>query len=97
MNDGKEQEIQDKEADKLQLEKTKINFKNGITVYEGKMAVLIFGAMLTLLFTLTMYYLRLDISNNLTSLAETFILCIAGITTAETAVTMLKDRGIFKK
>ena len=88
----KKQKPDEKEPENI--ENTKINFKNGITVYEGKMTFLIAGAILTLLFALSMYFFRLDISANLTTVVTTFILAIAGITTAEQAINMVKGNGI---
>ena len=77
------------------IENTKLNFKNGVTVYEGKMAFLIAGAVVTLLFALTMYYLREDISINLTELTEALVFCIAEVTSVEQAVGMIKNLSLF--
>lgn len=77
------------------IENTKINFKNGVTVYEGKMAFLIGGAVITLFFALTMYYIREDISSNLTELTEAIIFCIAGVTSVEQAAGMIKSLNLF--
>jgi len=82
-------------SEKYRLETSKLNWKDGLSVYEGKMSVLIFGSLITLVFALVMYYLRKDISNNLTEIVEVFIFSIAGITSLETAVAALKDKGIF--
>ena len=52
---------------------------------------MIVGAIVTLILCLAMYYFREDISANLTTLATTFILCIAGVSTAEQAIDMFKN------
>lgn len=76
------------------LELTKLNWKNGLTVFEAKMSFLIIGAVITLLFALIMYYFREDISANLTTIVTTFILVIAGVTTAEQALGFFKNIDI---
>ena len=43
-----------------------IDLHDSITAYEGKMLTVIIGAIVTLIFTLIMYYFREDISDNLT-------------------------------
>lgn len=79
------------------IENTKINFKNGLTVYEGKAVFLLTGSFVSLIFALVMYYLREDISVNLTTIVTTFILCIAGVTTAEHAINFFKTGDLFGK
>lgn len=77
------------------IENTKINLKNGLTVYEGKAVFLLSGAFISLIFALVMYYMREDISMNLTTIVTTFILCIAGVTTAEHAINFFKTGDLF--
>ena len=83
------------EVEPENIENTKINFKNGITVYEGKMTFLIIGAAITLIFVLAMYFFRQDVTTNLTSIMTTFIMCIAGAATAEQAIGMFKGGNLF--
>lgn len=78
------------------LELTKLNWKNGLTVFEAKMSFLIIGAIITLLFALIMYYCREDISNNLKEIVLCFVMCIAGVTSIEQAINMVKSNGLFK-
>ena len=84
-----------KEPETANIENTKINFRNGITVYEGKMTFLIAGAVITLLFSLAMYFFRLDISSNLKEVVMCFIMCIAGVTSIEQTINMMKGNGLF--
>ena len=72
-----------------------INLRDGITAYEGKMLTVIIGAIVTLIFSLVMYYFRKDISDNLTYIVITFICAIAGVSSLEQVVEVLKSR--FKK
>ena len=72
-----------------------LNIKDGISVYEGKMLVFILGAIITLVFSLVMYFSRNDISDNLTYIVITFICAIAGVSTLEQVIDGLKNK--FKK
>lgn len=86
----------EKEAEETKnLDETKIDLRDGITAYEGKMLTVILGAIVTLIFTLVMYYFRKDISDNLTYIVITFICAIAGVSSLEQVVEVLKSR--FKK
>ena len=86
----------EKEAEKTKnLDETKIDLRDGITAYEGKMLTVILGAIVTLIFTLVMYYFREDISDNLTYIVITFICAIAGVSSLEQVMEVLKGR--FKK
>lgn len=69
-----------------------INLRDGITAYEGKMLTVIFGAIVTLIFSLVMYYFRKDISDNLTYIVITFIYAIAGVSGLEQIMGVLKGR-----
>ena len=72
-----------------------LNVKDGISVYEGKMLVFILGAIITLVFSLVMYFSRNDISDNLTYIVITFICAIAGISSLEQVIDGIKSK--FKK
>ena len=72
-----------------------LNIKDGISVYEGKMIVFIVGAIITLVFALTMYFSRNDISDNLTYIVITFICAIAGVSSLEQVIDGIKSK--FKK
>ena len=69
-----------------------IDLHDGITAYEGKMLTVIIGAIVTLIFTLVMYYFRKDISDNLTYIVITFICAIAGVSSLEQVVGSIKGR-----
>lgn len=69
-----------------------INLRDGITAYEGKMLTVIIGAIVTLIFSLVMYYFREDISDNLTYIVITFICAIAGVSSLEQIMNALKVR-----
>ena len=88
-------EIEKEAKETKNLDETKIDLRDGITAYEGKMLTVIFGAIVTLIFTLVMYYFREDISDNLTYIVITFICAIAGVSSLEQIVEVLKNR--FKK
>ena len=60
-----------------------IDLRDGITAYEGKMLTVILGAIVTLIFSLVMYYFRKDISDNLTYIVITFICAIDGVSGLE--------------
>ena len=51
----------------------KFSLKDGITIYEGNIATIIVSSIITLMFSLVMYYFRQDISDNLTYIVTTFI------------------------
>ena len=69
-----------------------IDLRDGITAYEGKMLTVILGAIVTLIFSLVMYYFRKDISDNLTYIVITFICAIAGVSGLEQIIGALKGR-----
>ena len=75
----------------------KFSLKDGSTIYEGKMATIIVSSIITLMFSLVMYYFRQDISDNLTYIVTTFIYCLAGVTTAEKALSTFKNWKSSKK
>ena len=72
-----------------------IDLRDGITAYEGKMLTVILGAVVTLIFSLVMYYFRKDISDNLTYIVITFICAIAGVSSLEQVIDGIKSK--FKK
>ena len=74
------------------LDSQVINFKDGITIYEGKMTAVIIGAVITLIFSLVMYYYRQDISDNLTFIVITFICSITGVSGLEQVIGSLKGQ-----
>lgn len=69
-----------------------LNIKDGISIYEGKMLVFIIGAIITLVFSLVMYFSRNDISDNLTYIVITFICAIAGVSSLEQVIDGLKSK-----
>ena len=74
------------------LDRQVINFKDGITIYEGKMTAVIIGAVITLIFSLVMYYYRKDISDNLTFIVITFICSITGVSGLEQVISGFRSR-----
>ena len=74
------------------LDDKKIDLRDGITAHEGKMLTVILGAIVTLIFSLVMYYFRKDISDNLTYIVITFICSIAGVSGLEQVMGALKGR-----
>ena len=74
------------------LDDKKIDLRDGITAHEGKMLTVILGAIVTLIFSLVMYYFREDISDNLTYIVITFICSIAGVSGLEQIMGVLKGR-----
>lgn len=69
-----------------------LNIKDGISIYEGKMLVFIIGAIITLVFSLVMYFSRNDISDNLTYIVITFICAIAGVSSLEQVIDGIKRK-----
>ena len=94
--DNTKEEIEENKADAPEKDKNLdsqvINFKDGITIYEGKMTAVIIGAITTLIFSLVMYYYRKDISDNLTFIVITFICSITGVSGLEQVISGLKNR-----
>ena len=85
--------VSEKETeDTKNLDDKIIDLHDGITAYEGKMLTVIIGAIVTLIFTLVMYYFRKDISDNLTYIVITFICAITGVSSLEQVVGALKGR-----
>lgn len=86
------------QTDSMSDEETKnlddkiIDLRDGITAYEGKMLTVIIGAIVTLIFSLVMYYFRKDISDNLTYIVITFICAIAGVSSLEQIMNVFKGR-----
>ena len=72
-----------------------LDIKDGVSIYEGKMIVFILGAIITLVFSLAMYFSSNDISDNLTYIVITFICAIAGVSSLEQVIDGLKSK--FKK
>lgn len=85
-------EVEDKNEETKNLDDKIIDLRDGITAYEGKMLTVIIGAIVTLIFSLVMYYFREDISDNLTYIVITFICAIAGVSSLEHIVGVLKGR-----
>ena len=94
--DNTKEEIEENKAGAPEKDKNLdsqvINFKDGITIYEGKMTAVIIGAVITLIFSLVMYYYRQDISDNLTFIVITFICSIAGVSGLEQIIETIKGR-----
>lgn len=78
--------------DSKNLDDKIIDLHDGITAYEGKMLTVIIGTIVTLIFSLVMYYFRKDISDNLTYIVITFICAIAGVSSLEQIMNALKGR-----
>ena len=85
-------EAENKNEETKNLDDKIIDLRDGITAYEGKMLTVILGAIVTLIFSLVMYYFREDISDNLTYIVITFICAIAGVSSLEQVVGALKGR-----
>lgn len=85
-------EAENKNEETKNLDDKIIDLRDGITAYEGKMLTVILGAIVTLIFSLVMYYFRKDISDNLTYIVITFICAIAGVSSLEQVVGALKGR-----
>ena len=85
-------EAENKNEETKNLDDKIIDLRDGITAYEGKMLTVILGAIVTLIFSLVMYYFREDISDNLTYIVITFICAIAGVSSLEQVVGVLKGR-----
>ena len=94
--DNTKEEIEENKAGAPEKDKNLdsqvINFKDGITIYEGKMTAVIIGAVITLIFSLVMYYYRQDISDNLTYIIITFICAITGVSGLEQVIETIKGR-----
>lgn len=84
--------LENKNEETKNLDDKIINLRDGITAYEGKMLTVILGAVVTLIFSLVMYYFREDISDNLTYIVMTFICAIAGVSSLEQIMNALKGR-----
>lgn len=85
-------EVENKNEETKNLDDKIIDLRDGITAYEGKMLTVILGAIVTLIFSLVMYYFREDISDNLTYIVITFICAITGVSSLEQVVGALKGR-----
>lgn len=57
----------------------KIDIKDGLSINEAKVSVLIILSVLTFLYAFVLYALNGDISDNLTNIIQTLILVIGGV------------------
>lgn len=60
----------------------KFSFADGLSLDEAKVSVVAIGFVITLIFTLVMYYQKGDISDNLSEIVIAFILVIGGVNAA---------------
>lgn len=74
-------------------ENNKFNIKDGLSIDEAKVSVLIILCILTFLFALIMYVIDGDISNNLTDLLEILVFVIGGVNISNSIMTVFSKRG----
>ncbi len=72
---------------------SKINIKDGLSINEAKVSVLIITCVLLTVFSCVMYYLKGDISDNLTNIIQTIILAICGVNISNSAATAYGRKG----
>lgn len=70
----------------------KINFRDGLSIDEAKVSVLIILCILTFIFAFIRYSLDGDISNNLTDILQVLIFVIGGINIGNAAMTIFSKR-----
>ena len=74
-------------------ENKKFSIKDGLSIDEAKVSVLIILCILTFLFALTMYIINGDISNNLTDLLTVLVCVIGGINIGNSIMSIFSKRG----
>lgn len=75
------------------MEEEKFNIKDGLSINEAKVSALIILCVLTLLFMFVMYVLEKDITDNLTSIIQTFIVVIGGVNLSNSISNIFTKRG----
>ena len=68
-------------------------WKDGLSIKESKVSVLIVAFIIGFIFTLAMYYKNGEITNNLKHLIETLIISIAGVNIADHVSQFFNKRG----
>lgn len=74
-------------------ENSKINIKDGLSINEAKVSVLIITCVLLTVFSCVMYYLKGNISDNLTNIIQTIILAICGVNVSNAAAAAYERKG----
>lgn len=74
-------------------EQPKFNIKDGLSIDEAKVSVLIILCILTFLFALVMYAVKGDISTNLTDVLEVLVCVIGGVNIGNSIMTIFSKRG----
>lgn len=78
-------------------ENQKFNLKDGLSIDEAKVSVLIILCILTFLFALTMYAIKGDISTNLTDVLEILVFIIGGVNIGNSVLSIFgKNKNITK-
>lgn len=75
------------------MEEEKFNIKDGLSINEAKVSVLIILCVLTFLFAFVMYVLEKDITDNLTSIIQTLIVVIGGVNLSNSISNIFIKRG----
>lgn len=70
----------------------KINIKDGLSINEAKVSVLIILSVITFLYAFVLYALNGDITDNLTSIIQTLILIIGGVNITNAVTNILKRK-----
>ena len=74
-------------------EQEKFNIKDGLSINEAKVSVLIILCILTFLYAFVMYMIDKDITDNLTSIIQTLILVIGGVNIGNSISNIFMKRG----
>lgn len=74
-------------------ENKKFSIKDGLSIDEAKVSVLIILCILTFLFAFVMYVLKNDFSDNLTLIMQTLVLIIGGVNIGNTAMMIFSNKG----
>lgn len=75
-------------------ENQKFNIRDGLSINEAKVSILIILCVLTFLFALVMYAIKGDISTNLTDLLEVLVFVIGGVNIGNSIMTVFSKRGV---
>lgn len=74
-------------------ENNKFNIKDGLSIDEAKVSVLIILCVFTFLFGFVMYVLKGDFSDNLALVMQTLIFVIGGVNISNAIMTVISKKG----
>lgn len=75
------------------MDDNKINFRDGLSIDEAKVSVLIILCVLAFLYAFVMYAIKGDISDNFTSVLQVLVIVIGGVNVGNAVVDLFKKKG----